>query len=116
MNEQLMKERIQKLVSERDWQRFHTPKNLVMALAGEAGELVEIFQWLTDEQAQKIMEDGAKASEVRDELADIFYYILRLSMVLKIDLEEAFNQKLDKTEKKYPVELAKGNARKYTEF
>jgi NTP pyrophosphatase (non-canonical NTP hydrolase) len=107
---------IRTLVDERDWQRFHTPKNLVMALSGEVGELNEIFQWLTDDEAKALKSDPRKFDQLCDELADVFYYTLRLSDVLGVDLEDAFWRKLNKTRQKYPVELAKGNATKYTDF
>ena len=101
---------------ERDWEQFHTPKNLTMALAAEAGELLEIFQWLKDKEAAAIMNDIRKAEEVSDELADILYYLVRLADVLGVDLAAAMNAKMAKNAKRYPVALAKGNARKYTEF
>ncbi len=116
MNLEEMIKRLRKMSLEREWQNFHTPKNLVMALGGEAGELLEIFQWLTDDEAKKIMTSEKTSSDVRDEVADIFTYLLRICDVLNIDLESAFWQKIAKTEAKYPVSLAKGNAKKYTEF
>ena len=105
-----------KFVKDRDWDKFHTPKNLVMALAGEVGELLEIFQWISEEESHRVTKNPEKFEEVSDELADILYYLLRISDKLSIDLEKAFWTKFKKTEKKYPVRLAKGNSRKYTEF
>jgi len=101
---------------ERDWEQFHTPKNLVMALAGEAGELTEIFQWLTPEESARIMEDTEKGEAVRQELADVLQYVIRLADVLGIDIEQALWKKLKANAEKYPVSQAKGNARKYTDF
>ncbi len=109
-------DRLRAFVRERDWEQFHTPKNLSMALAAETGELLEIFQWLTDVEAGAVMQDPAKGLAVREEMADIFVYLLRLADVLGVDLESAVDHKLDRNAAKYPVELARGSARKYTEF
>jgi dCTP diphosphatase len=103
-------------VAERKWKRFHTPKNLSMALAGEAAELMEIFQWLTDAESKTVMKTSAKAKAVEHELADVFYYLLRLADILDVDLEKAFFEKMHHNQKKYPVKLAKGNAKKYSDL
>ena len=94
-----------KFVKERDWDVFHTPKNLSMALAGEAGELVEIFQWLTAEESFDVMKSSEKAKQIRHELADILYYTLRIADRLDIDLEKALVEKLKQNAKRYPVKL-----------
>ena len=109
-------DRLRAFVRERDWEQFHTPKNLSMALAAETGELLEIFQWLTEVEAGAVMEDPGKGLAVREEMADIFVYLLRLADVLGVDLESAVYHKLARNAAKYPVELARGSARKYTEF
>ncbi|MDQ0577929.1 nucleotide pyrophosphohydrolase [Streptomyces rishiriensis] len=101
---------------EREWEQFHTPKNLVMALAGESGELVEIFQWLTPEESAHVMQDDERAVQVREELADVLAYLLRLADVLNIDLEHALAEKIEKNRHKYPVHLARGKADKYTQL
>ena len=103
-------------VAERDWEQFHTPKNLVMALAGEVGELTEIFQWLTPEQSATVLADPARATQVREEIADIFAYLLRLADVLGVDLEASLLDKTAKNAAKYPVETARGTADKYTDL
>ena len=103
-------------VNERKWKKFHTPKNLSMALAGEAAELMEIFQWLSQAESTRVMEDPAKAQAVSHELADVFYYLLRLADVLDVDLEKAFWDKMRHNAAKYPVKLARGNAKKYNEL
>lgn len=90
-------------VAERDWEQFHNPKNLVMALAGEVGELTEIFQWLTQAESAAVMADEDRAGQVRDELADVFAYLIRLADVLEVDLERAFTEKMVKNARKYPV-------------
>jgi len=95
----------------RDWEQFHTPKNLAMALAGEAGELLEIFQWLTAEESERV--DRHRAGE---ELADVMIYAIRMADVLDIDLAAAIWAKLEKNAERYPVGKAKGNATKYTKL
>ncbi len=95
--------------TERDWGQFHTPKNLAMALAGEVGELLEIFQWLTPEQASEVMR-GDRANDVEDELADVFIYLARLADVLDVDLAAAAEGKLDRNEKRFPPGDVQGRA------
>ena len=109
-----IKQRLRKFVADRDWQQFNSPKNLSMALIAEAGELVEHFQWLTDEQSRNLDTDQLK--EVSHELADIFIYLLRLADELNVDLLKASNEKLIINSKKYPVEKVKGSAKKYTYY
>jgi dCTP diphosphatase len=99
---------------DRDWEQFHTPKNLAMALSGEAGELLALFQWLRDGQVSEWFEDPANRTAVEHEMADVFGYLLRLADVLDIDLETSLRAKIDINAQKYPVELARGNALKYT--
>lgn len=101
---------------ERDWEQFHTPKNLSMALSVEASELVEIFQWLTAEQSLNIKEDSKLKVAAGEEIADILTYLLRISDLLEIDLPMVLEQKIQKNAQKYPVEKAKGTAKKYTEL
>lgn len=98
-----LQRQLREFVAERNWQRFQTPKNLVMALTGEAGELTEIFQWLTAEQAANIMDDPAQAEHVREEVADVLAYLLRLCDVLGIDPEAALAEKITKNALKYPM-------------
>lgn len=107
--------RLRDFAKERDWEQFHTPKNLAMALSVESSELVEIFQWLTPEQASEIMK-GPKAEAVRDEVSDIMTYLVRFCDVMDIDLAESFNEKMIKTEKKYPAEKVRGSMKKYNEY
>jgi dCTP diphosphatase len=103
-------------VNERKWKNFHTPKNLSMALAVEAAELMELFQWLSQAESKQVMKNPAKAKAVSHELADVFYYLLRLADVLDVNLERAFWEKMRHNQAKYPVKLARGNARKYNEL
>ena len=99
---------------EREWEQFHSPKNLSMALSVEASELVEIFQWLTEEQSYAL--NDSKKQHTKEEVADIAIYLLRICMKLDIDLEEAIFEKMKMNEEKYPVEKVKGSAKKYTEL
>ena len=86
---------------QRDWDPFHNPRNLILALTGEVGELAEIFQWLKDAEAEQVME-GRQAEHVRQEVADVFLYLMRLAMVLGIDLDAAVRDKIALNAKKYP--------------
>ena len=97
--------RIQKFADERDWEQFHSPKNISMALAVEASELLEHFQWISQEDSRNIQ--GDKKQEVADEVADVFLYLLRMCEQLDIDLIEAAHQKIDKNAIKYPVKFSK---------
>ena len=108
-----LQRRLRAFADERDWNRFHTPKNLAMALAGEVGELLEIFQWLTPEQSNNVMSDARTVEHVRHELADVLSYLLRLADVLEVDLAAALVEKMRVNEAKYPVEEARGRADKY---
>ena len=112
MNIKEIQEKLSKFAEERDWDQFHSPKNLVMALTSEVGELNELFQWLTEGQSS-IKDDSSKTDEIRQEIADIFIYLLRLADKLDIDIEEAIREKIEINAKKYPIDLAKGNATKY---
>jgi NTP pyrophosphatase (non-canonical NTP hydrolase) len=109
-----LREEIRTFAAERDWQQFHTPKNLVMALSVEVSELMEHFQWLTPEQSAML--DASKRGEVAQELADVLIYLIRLSDVLGVDLALAAQEKIRLNAEKYPVEKAKGLAAKYTEL
>lgn len=108
-----LQQRLRTFTLERDWHQFHTPKNLAMALAGEAGELLELFQWLTPEESQQVMREAVAAERVRHELADVLAYLLRLADVLEVDLLSALAEKILVNESKYPVELARGRSAKY---
>jgi NTP pyrophosphatase (non-canonical NTP hydrolase) len=98
----------------RDWDQFHSPKNLAMALAGEAAEILEIFQWLTEAQSTNL--DAKQLQATRDEIADILLYLVRIADRLGIDPAAEARRKLQENERKYPVEKSRGNAKKYTEL
>jgi NTP pyrophosphatase (non-canonical NTP hydrolase) len=97
----------------RDWEQFHSPKNLAAALAVEAAELLEPFQWLKEEDSRRLAERPADYALVKEEVADVMIYLLRLADELDIDLERAVEEKIRKNAEKYPVALARGNAVKY---
>ena len=106
--------RLRKFADERDWEQFHSPKNLSMALAVEVAELMEHFQWLTEEQSRNL--DQKTLARVKEEIGDIQIYLVRLADQLGIDPLLAAKEKLLKNVEKYPPEKSKGNARKYSEF
>lgn len=116
MNINDIQRRLQQFAQERDWEQFHSPKNLVMALSTEVGELGELFQWLTEQQSIDLSQDPKKKARLEEEIADIAIYLIRLSHKTGVDLETAINRKIDRNAEKYPVHLAKGNARKYNEL
>ena len=109
-----LKERLRVFVAERDWDQFHSPKNLAMALSVEAAELVELFQWLTE--AESAAPDTERRRRAADELADVLVYLVRIADRLDIDLLQAADEKLKSNAVKYPVERVRGQARKYDEY
>jgi NTP pyrophosphatase (non-canonical NTP hydrolase) len=109
-----LRERLRAFVQERDWEQFHSPKNLAMAMIVEAAELVEHFQWMTEQQSKDIAPE--KLEQVSQELADTFIYLLRMADVLGIDLIAAAHVKMDLNAKKYPAEKVRGSNAKYTEY
>lgn len=105
---------LERFAAERNWAQFHSPKNLVMALTGEVGELSEIFQWMDEEQSKDAARHPDTAQAVQDELADVLMYLVRLASVLGVDLDAAARQKLEQNNRKYPVEKARIAARNTT--
>lgn len=101
---------LRQFASDREWGQFHTPKNLAMALAAEAGELLEVFQWLTPEQSTDLSAEQLRA--VADELADVLQFVVRIADVLEIDLETEVWRKLQENEARYPASEVKGSAEK----
>ena len=105
---------IRKFIEERDWERFHSPKNLAMALSVEVAEIVEHFQWLTEEQSRNLPPE--KLAEVREEIGDVMIYLTELAEKLGIDPVEAAKAKVEINGQKYPADLVKGKVSKYTEY
>ena len=109
-----LRQKLSQFAQQRDWEQFHSPKNLSMALVGEAAELVEIFQWLTEQASKNLSTD--KIEDVRLELADIFIYLIRIADVLNINLAQAVKDKIEINEKRYPVDLVYGKAKRAGEY
>ena len=109
-----IQQRLAEFAAERDWDQFHAPKNLVMALVGEVGELVEHFQWLSDADSALLNDDTRE--DVALEMADVFIYLLRLATKLDIDLIEVANRKTQINEQRYPVDKVRGSARRAEEY
>ena len=109
-----LKERMALFVSEREWNKFHSPKNLSMALSAEAAELLEKFLWI--EAGDSYAEVDRNREQIEDELADVLAYILSFANAAKIDISAAFDRKLVKNAQKYPIEKARGRHTKYTDY
>jgi NTP pyrophosphatase (non-canonical NTP hydrolase) len=109
-----LRDRLRDFASERDWDQYHTPKNLSMALIAEAAELVEHFQWVDGDKSH-LLEDKTRQS-VEEELADILIYLVRISDKLGVDLYDAVERKIEINGKKYPADKVRGSAKKYTEY
>jgi NTP pyrophosphatase (non-canonical NTP hydrolase) len=116
INVTALSEALEKFAMDRDWTQFHSPKNLVMALTGEVGELTEIFQWMTERQSFTAGTDPDTAEAVKEELADVQIYLVRLASVLGVDLNEAVRHKLQKNAEKYPADKVRGSSKKYTDL
>ena len=110
----MLRDKLRAFAEARDWDQFHSPKNLSMALMVEAAELLEHFQWLTEAQSAELPPDDKQA--VGEELADILLYLVRLSDKLGVDLREAALLKLEKNAVKYPAEQVRGSAKKYSNY
>jgi NTP pyrophosphatase (non-canonical NTP hydrolase) len=111
-----VRDRLEKFVAERDWEQFHAPKNLSMAIAAEAAELMEHFLWDEAAASRNTVKDPVKRAKIEEELADIVIYALEFANAAQLDIATAIERKLTRNAEKYPIEKAKGNARKYTEF
>jgi NTP pyrophosphatase (non-canonical NTP hydrolase) len=109
-----LKERVRAFAAARDWEQFHSPKNLAMALSVEAAELLEVFQWLTEAESRSLGPQAHAAAA--DEIADVLLYLLRLADVLDIDVADAARRKLASNELRYPADKARGNSKKHTEL
>jgi NTP pyrophosphatase (non-canonical NTP hydrolase) len=105
---------LRQFAAERDWDQYHCPKNLAIAVSVEAGELLELFQWLSESASHSLSPDHV--AKVREEMADVLLYLIRLADRLNIDLIAAARDKLAVNAKKYPIDKARGSSRKYTEL
>src|SRR5690242_2636084 len=111
-----LRDRLRAFTVARDWGQFHTPKNLAMALTGEAAELGAELQWLTDGQIAERLADPGFRARLEDEIADVFIYLVRLADVASIDLISAASAKIDRNEQRYPADHSRGIASKYTDL
>ena len=115
MNEiEEIRNKLRKFADERDWNQFHSPKNLAIALSVEVSEVLEILQWLTEEQSRNLSEETLV--ELADELGDVHGYLIRLADKLNIDLVKATNNKIDKNVEKYPADKVRGSSKKYSDY
>lgn len=111
-----LKLKVKEFCDKRDWDQFHDAKELSIALSIEVSELLEHFRWKTKEEVKEKMNKPEKVEEIKEEMADILYFLLRIAQMEKIDLSKALENKIEKNELKYPVEKAKGSNKKYNEF
>ncbi|MBI2670387.1 nucleotide pyrophosphohydrolase [Candidatus Woesearchaeota archaeon] len=113
---QQLKDKIKKYCDERDWDQFHNAKELSTALILEAAEILEPFRFKSEKEVEEFLNNSRNKEEVSEEMADVLYFLLRLSQRYDIDISEAFHRKMKKNEKRYPVEKAKGSNKKYNEL
>ena len=111
-----LKKKIYDFCDERDWYQWHTPKELAIGVITEASELLEHFRFRSDEEMQAMFDDLEKRAEIESEVADVFFFLLRFCERFDVDLSDALQRKIEKNAEKYPVALAKGSNKKYTEF
>ncbi len=111
-----LRERVLAFVHERDWEQFHSPKNLSMALAAEAAELMEHFLWASPEESRAVASDPARRAKIAEELADVVIYALEFANITGLDVAASIEAKIAANARKYPVEKAKGRSAKYTEL
>jgi dCTP diphosphatase len=109
-----IKEKLREFAAERDWDQFHSPKNLIMALSVEVGEIVEHFQWMTEEESYKL--SPKKLEKVKDEIGDVMIYLVMFADKFGIDPIQAAKDKIEKNRKNYPADVARGTAKKYKEL
>jgi NTP pyrophosphatase (non-canonical NTP hydrolase) len=111
-----MKKAVQEFCEARDWDQFHNPKDLAIGLSTESNELLDLFRFKDSEQMKEMMKNPAKREEISEELADIFFFLLRFSQMYGFDMEQGLQDKIRKNGEKYPVEKAKGSNLKYNEY
>ena len=115
-NLQELKENIKRFCDERDWDQYHNPKDLAIGIITEASELLEHFLWKSENEVDDLVNNSQKREQIEDEMADVLYFLLRLSQKYDIDLSNALIRKIEKNAIKYPIEKAKGSNKKYTEL
>lgn len=111
-----LRERVSKFIEDRDWNKYHNPKDIAVSIVIEASELLELFQWVNNEELNIIIKKPDKHAKLKEELADVIIYCLSLANVLEIDISHAVVEKIERNEGKYPIEQVKGNYKKYTEI
>ena len=115
-NIEQLTQRVRTFCEERDWDQYHGPKDLAIGVITEASELLEHFRFQSEEQALALLQDPKQREDIEDELADVLFFVLRFAQRFDVDLEKALVRKIAKSERKYPVEKAKGSNRKYTKL
>jgi NTP pyrophosphatase (non-canonical NTP hydrolase) len=108
--------KVKQFCAARDWDQFHNPKDLAIGLSTESNELLDLFRFKSEEQMKAMMEDELKREAISEELADIFFFLLRFSEMYEFDMKKLLEDKLEKNEAKYPADKVKGKNLKYTEF
>jgi len=111
-----LKQLVKKFCEDREWDKYHSPKNLAIGIVTEASELLEIFRWKSEDESYNLLKDPKKLEKIRHELADVLYFVLRFAQKYNIDLTNALIEKLKINEERYPIEKAKGSDKKYTEL
>ena len=111
-----LKDKVKKFCEDRDWDQYHNAKELAIGIVTEASELLEHFRFKSEKEIDELFDSEDKRRELSEELADIFYFVLRLAQKYDIDLTTSLDKKMDKNEKKYPIDKSKGSNKKYTEL
>jgi NTP pyrophosphatase (non-canonical NTP hydrolase) len=115
-NIQVLKDQIKDFCEKRDWDQFHGAKDLAIGVITESSELLEHFRFKSEKEVEELFKNPEKREHISEEMADVMYFLLRLAQKYDVDIADALNKKLDKNEKKYPIEKAKGSNKKYTEL
>ena len=115
-NIQEIKDYVKKYCEDRDWDQFHSPKELAIGIITEASEVLEHFRFKSEKEMKELLDDSKKREDIEDEIADVLMFICRFAQMYNVDLSEAFKRKIKKSEKKYPIEKAKGSNKKYIEL
>lgn len=114
MQIKILQNKLREFAKEREWEQFHSPKNLAMALSVEVSELLEVFQWMTEEESRSLTDDLRES--VAEEVADVQIYLARIADVLEIDIERAVDAKLQANNEKYPADRVRGSSKKYNSY